>query len=269
MARIRTIKPQFFTDEDLQDLEAANPGAYCMMVFAGLWGHCSKDGVFEWRPRTLKLSILPFLPFEMTDTLGLLVEAGFIRRFSVGEKQYGYIPTFSDHQRISGKEAQASPSLPQYIQEDTQGSTGEAPVKHPGAQERKGKGKEKEVNDNDVSSQASTTPLPPAAESEPSSSMTIMEFRAGFWGATGQLMPGGCNKRAAELCRIYSREQIKRAFEITAMQGGRTLRYVEQVLEGKPKPEPRGRDRPALQEDRERILAANADACRNFCEVQT
>lgn len=44
MARIRTIKPEFFRHEGLQDLEQANPGAYAMLVFAALWGHCDKHG---------------------------------------------------------------------------------------------------------------------------------------------------------------------------------------------------------------------------------
>lgn len=254
MARIRSIKPEFFIDEDLQDLEADHPGAYCMMVFAGLWGHCSKDGVFEYKPRTLKLHILPFLPFELVDTLSLLEDAGFIRRFSVDGKEYGYIPTFGKHQRISGKEAQDSPKYPVFQEcftEKQEGSNGEAMGKQEGRQERKGKEREKErsIYDNDASSQASTTPLPPTPVSESSSSMAINEFRAGFQEATGQLMPGGCNKLASELCRRYSREQIKGAFETTALQGGRTLRYVEQVLEGKPKAGlPRGRDRPSKAE---------------------
>ena len=103
--RIRSIKPEFFQDEDLQDLEAANPGAYCMLVFAGLWGNCDKQGVFEWRPRTLNLHILPFLKFDMAGTLELLRDAGLLVSFSADGKQFGYIPTFRKHQRINGKEA--------------------------------------------------------------------------------------------------------------------------------------------------------------------
>lgn len=145
MARIRSIKPEFFIDEDLQDLEADNPGAYCMLVFAGLWGHCSREGVFEYKPRVLKLSILPFLDYSMADTLALLEGAGFIRRFSVDGKEYGFIPSFEKHQRISGKEAQFSPKYPS----PKEGSTGEAPGKQPGigeeAQEGEGeKEREKE-----------------------------------------------------------------------------------------------------------------------------
>lgn len=136
MARIRTIKPEFFRHEGLQDLEAANPGAYTMLVFAGLWGHCDKAGTFEWKPRVLKLDILPFLSFDMAATLNLLEEAGLIVRFEVEGKLYGKIPSFADHQRISGKEAESPVKYP--------GSTGEAPGKHMGLQEGKGRERERE-----------------------------------------------------------------------------------------------------------------------------
>ena len=147
MARIRSIKPEFFIDEDLQDLEASNLGAYCMLVFAGLWGHCSKDGVFEYKPRTLKLSILPFITFNMVDTLALLEGAGFIRRFCVEDKEYGFVPSFEKHQRISGKEAQYSPKLPAFTPVTQEGSNGEATGKNQGSEgEAQEKEKEKEIN---------------------------------------------------------------------------------------------------------------------------
>lgn len=147
MARIRSIKPEFFVDEELQDLEAANPGAYCMLVFAGLWGHCSKTGVFEYKPRVLKLSILPFLNFVLADTLALLETAGFIRRFCADGKEYGYIPGFEKHQRISGKEAQFSPALPCFIPDSQRGSNREATGKQQGSEEEaQEKEKEKERN---------------------------------------------------------------------------------------------------------------------------
>lgn len=143
MARIRTIKPEFFRHEGLQDLEAASPGKYVMLVFAGLWGQCDKNGRFEWKPRTLKLDILPFLEFDMGETLALLWEAGFVRKYEIDGKEYGEIDSFEKHQRISGKEAQESGKHPAPI-EYTQRSTGEAPGKQPESQEGKGKGKEEE-----------------------------------------------------------------------------------------------------------------------------
>jgi hypothetical protein len=116
-----------------------------MLVYAALWGHCSKEGVFEYKPRILKLSILPFLDFSLADTLTLLEGAGFIRRFRVYDKEYGFVPSFEKHQRISGKEAQYSPKLPAFTPEKQEGSNGEATGKNQGlAGEAQEKEKEKE-----------------------------------------------------------------------------------------------------------------------------
>jgi len=125
MARIRTIKPDFFRHEGLQDLEAANPGLYPMMVFAGLWGHCDKAGRFVWNARMLKLDILPFLNFDMEHVLSVLEQAGFINKYEVDGKEYGEIPSFSEHQRINGKEAQEPEKHPGNP-ENQSGSDGEA-----------------------------------------------------------------------------------------------------------------------------------------------
>lgn len=134
MARIRTVKPGFFRHELLQDTERDNPGSYVMLVFAGLWGHCDKAGRFEWRPRQLKLDVLPFLDFDMSRTLEILKEVGFIKKYSVDDKIYGEISTLSDHQRFSGKEAQEPEKYPP-PPIASKGSTREAIGKHVPAQE--------------------------------------------------------------------------------------------------------------------------------------
>lgn len=150
MARIRTIKPDFYRHEGLQDLEAENVGKYPMMVFSGLWGHCDKAGRFEWKPRQLKLDILPFLPFDMAETLDLLVSAGFVKRYSVGGKEYGLIESFSDHQRLSGKELQEPEKYPS-PSANKEGSNGEATGKQSGSdgdqqESQEWKGREEEGN---------------------------------------------------------------------------------------------------------------------------
>ena len=150
MARIRTVKPEFFRHEELQDLEAANVGKYPMMVFAGLWGHCDKNGVFAYKPRSLKLDILPFLPFDMTETLEILEAAGFVEVFEVEGEKYGHIRSFPEHQRITGKEAEQSGRHPEPIGETTGKHLGNSGEK-PDAQERKGKeGKGKEWKGKDI-----------------------------------------------------------------------------------------------------------------------
>jgi hypothetical protein len=148
MARIRTIKPDFFRHELLQELEAAHPAQCVMLTFAGLWGHCDKAGRFEWRPRTLKLDILPFLPFDIARTLQILADAQLVIRYSVGGREYGHIPSFIKHQRIGGKEAQDPSRYPPPVDNSgeitgkSQGSTGETTGKQSGSQEGKEEGKE-------------------------------------------------------------------------------------------------------------------------------
>lgn len=154
MARIRTIKPEFFRHEDLQDLEIRNPGKCVMLVFAGLWGHCDKYGRFEWRPRQLKLDILPFLPYEMAETLSILKDAGMVRHYTVEGKEYGEITSFEKHQRITGKEAQEDEKYPSPDGETMvkqSGNNRETPEKLLGEQEGKGREEEKEGKGMDIS----------------------------------------------------------------------------------------------------------------------
>ena len=149
MARIRTIKPEFFRHEGLQDLEIANPGMYSMMVFEALWGHCDNKGVFEWKPRQLKLDILPFLPFDMAETLDILAHASMVKKYEVDGKTYGKVETFEKHQRISGKEfhdGDKFPDVPSEVSEKAsevigkqRGSIGEIP------ESQEGKGRERNI----------------------------------------------------------------------------------------------------------------------------
>ncbi len=141
MARIRQVKPEFFRHGGLQDLEAAHPGKYPMFVYEGLWTVCDKAGRFVWDPRQIKLDVLPFLPFDMAETLAVLEGAGYLRRYVVDGVEYGYVPTFEKHQRITGKESQGearypapTPESESKASENQTGRNGETPEKHPGAQ---------------------------------------------------------------------------------------------------------------------------------------
>lgn len=135
MARIRNIKPAFFRHEILQDIEAANPGEHVMLVYIGLWTQCDAAGIFPWKPRQLKLDILPFLDFSIERTLTILSEAGFIQRYTADGAEWGYIPTFAGHQRITGKEATEGEKYPK-PGNSAPGNTGETTGNQPVAQER-------------------------------------------------------------------------------------------------------------------------------------
>lgn len=168
MPRIRTIKPGFFRHEGLQELELKHKGKYPMFVFAGLWGHCDKLGRFQWRPRLLKLDILPFLPFDMADTLSILEQHGYLKRYTVDGEVYGFVPTFTEHQRINGKEAQGDPEFPDPIENPTENSS-EADGKQRGSNGealettgREGKGIGREQEGNGTANASHSLHAPPA-----------------------------------------------------------------------------------------------------------
>lgn len=112
MPRIRTYKPKFLRHELLQELEVKHYKLKPMLVFLGLWSLSDKAGRFEWKPKTMKLDILPFIKFDIEESMMLLVEHEFVTKYEVAGKHYGQVDTFTIHQRISGKEAQESSHLP-------------------------------------------------------------------------------------------------------------------------------------------------------------
>jgi len=107
VARIRAIKPVFYRHKKLQQLETEHMALRPMLTFAGLWSVADREGRFEWDPETLKLDILPFVPFSIGQTMNLLHQHKFIFRYEVNGRVYGFIPTFVTHQRPNNKEVQS------------------------------------------------------------------------------------------------------------------------------------------------------------------
>lgn len=132
--RIRTIKPQFFLNEDLADLEQEHQ-LPVRIIFIGLWCCADREGRFEWRPRKLKAQIVPYDNLsddEFSRVLDALTTRGVVSRYTVRTREIGVINNFGKHQIINNRE-QAS-ILPDQSLADAC-STGRHAVK----EERKGK----------------------------------------------------------------------------------------------------------------------------------
>ena len=104
MARIRTIKPAFFKHEDLFDAEKEED-LPLRVAFAGLWTASDREGRFEWRPRLLKTEVLPYDDVDFSRVLHALATRGFIVKYEVDGKAYGWIPTWRKHQAINNRES--------------------------------------------------------------------------------------------------------------------------------------------------------------------
>src|SRR5687768_4687473 len=94
MARIRTIKPQFFTSEDV----TAQP-PLARLLFAGLFTESDRDGRVEDRPRQLKTRLLPEDDCDVDQLLWSLSDGRLIRRYEAGGVRVIQILAFSKHQK--------------------------------------------------------------------------------------------------------------------------------------------------------------------------
>lgn len=141
MARIRTIKPEFFLHERLAELSALH-----RLLFIGLWTLADRDGRLEDRPKRIKAAILPYDTRNVDAMLGELAKAGFITRYAGPDGgKYIEIPAFSKHQRIQGREAAVPSRFPAPIGGSIPESSGNNPISNTEAPEntgREGKGKE-------------------------------------------------------------------------------------------------------------------------------
>ena len=103
MARIRTIKPEFFEHYDLWKAETEE-GLPLRVAFAGLWTICDREGRFRWEPPRLKIKTLPYDDVDFSRVLHALTTRGFVVRYRVNDCEYAYIPSFTRHQVINNKE---------------------------------------------------------------------------------------------------------------------------------------------------------------------
>ena len=111
MSRIRTIKPEFFRHEALFEAEKET-GMPLRVAFAGLWTAADREGRFKWRPRQLKLDVLPFDEVDFERVLDELASRGFIVKYSAGNVALGCIPSWKSHQVINNRESASALPAP-------------------------------------------------------------------------------------------------------------------------------------------------------------
>ena len=97
MARIRTIKPEFWTSG--QVLECSTNAR---LMFIGLWNFSDDEGRHPYRPKQIKAQIFPSDDLSEKDILGMLLELsknGLITTYTIDNEQYLLINGWH-HQRI-------------------------------------------------------------------------------------------------------------------------------------------------------------------------
>lgn len=102
MARIRTIKPDFFASEQV----ASVPYEW-RLLFVGLWTHADREGRLLDRPARLKATLFPYDDLDVNDGLESLYRVGLVTRYEVDGVKLIAIPTWLKHQQPHIKESRS------------------------------------------------------------------------------------------------------------------------------------------------------------------
>lgn len=110
MARIRTIKPEFWEDEKLAKLPV-----YARLLFIGTWNFADDNGALLANPVLMKSHIFPYEDIgisTISEWIDMLVENGMLIRTTYNGKDYLVIRKFLIHQKINRKSIRINLPLP-------------------------------------------------------------------------------------------------------------------------------------------------------------
>lgn len=107
MARLRTLKPGFFKNELLAEVEPLG-----RLLFEGLWTIADKRGRLEDRPKRIKAEVLPYDDADVSDLLTQLEDRGFIIRYQVDGEAYIQVTNFEKHQHPHVREPESEIPAP-------------------------------------------------------------------------------------------------------------------------------------------------------------
>ncbi|HKY57614.1 MAG TPA: hypothetical protein VJL80_06220 [Aeromicrobium sp.] len=96
MARIRSIKPEFWTDEKIVELDFAD-----RLLFIGLWNFADDQGYLNLRPKRIKMQVFPGDEYDVLSGLRRLWESSLVALYEGSEGFIVHIIGWEKHQRVS------------------------------------------------------------------------------------------------------------------------------------------------------------------------
>lgn len=96
MARIRSIKPDFWTDEKVVELDFGD-----RLLFIGLWNFADDQGYLDYRPKRIKMQVFPGDNFDVVGGLKRLHESSLVTLYASSQGLIVYINGWDKHQRVS------------------------------------------------------------------------------------------------------------------------------------------------------------------------
>jgi hypothetical protein len=149
MARIRTVKPEFWQDEDLA---ALNP--YTQLLAIGLLNHADDHGYFKAHKALVKAAVFPFSESSL-NIHGMLTELSNIEYIELFQgtdgKPYGFVSGFSKHQKVNRPTPSKIGPLRSFTEDSLSihgGLTGGTGNREQGKEQGTGSVREAELNSN-------------------------------------------------------------------------------------------------------------------------
>jgi len=98
MARIRTVKPEFWSSEQIVE---CSPMA--RLLFIGLWNFCDDDGIHPASAKTIKARVFPADDMDSATVRRMLDELsshGLIQFYVVDDVEYLWVTGWAKHQKV-------------------------------------------------------------------------------------------------------------------------------------------------------------------------
>ena len=216
MARIRTIKPEFFYNKELS---ACTPHARLLAIALLQLSDCK--GRIKNIPMQIHSHSFPWeSKVNIQSLLGELSNIGYIIQYHVEGNDYISIPKFLEHQRLQGKEVATDSKLPEPTAESLVNTNdtgkfikpyipGEYPIDSPGITGRgtgigkgigKGKGKGKRKGKGKT-----------IGEQKPDPVLEVFQFWQKIFNHPGAALDDNRKKFIALALKLYSAEDCKKA----------------------------------------------------------
>lgn len=107
MARIRTIKPEYWTDEKIVELSFP-----ARLLFIGLWNFADDEGRLVYSPKRLKMQIFPADDLDVSELFGEIRGRLLAVVYEVDNVEYLQVVGFSKHQKIDRRSPSKLPPPP-------------------------------------------------------------------------------------------------------------------------------------------------------------
>jgi hypothetical protein len=107
MARIRTIKPDFWTDEKLTECSMST-----RLFFVGTWNFADDNGNLTRSAKKLKMQIFPADSVDCEEMVQELIGAGVLVEYEADGEKFLHIKGFAKHQVINRPSKSSIPEPP-------------------------------------------------------------------------------------------------------------------------------------------------------------